>query len=134
MNSTVDIFLRISEDKNNYFCFVLILTKITFQIYEALTRTVFQKSVLFLISEWYLQDSKDTFYLAWFCFYLHFEHFHTQNFFSSRKTTTGIFSHLLSSVFWTNFRQTFRFQVKKELSFHAYPYLKIYNHKKEPYE
>ena len=43
MNSTVDIFLRISEDKNNYFCFVLILTKITFQIYEALTRTVFRR-------------------------------------------------------------------------------------------
>ena len=38
---------------------------------------------------------KETFYLACFCFFLHFEHFHTAAFFSSRKMATGIFSHLL---------------------------------------
>ena len=34
-------------------------------------------------------------YLSCFCFNLHFEHFHTAAFFSSRKMTVEIFSHLL---------------------------------------
>ena len=60
----------------------------------ALKRTVFcLQCVLFLISECYLQSSKETFYLACFCFYLQFEHFHTVAIVSSRKMTTGIFSH-----------------------------------------
>ena len=38
----------------------------------------------------------------------------------------------ISSVFWTDFGQNFKFQVKKEICFPCI--LKIYNHKKEPYE
>ena len=51
--------------------------------------------VLFLLSEWYLQSSKETFCLACFYFYLQFEHFSTAAFFSLRKMTTVIFSPLL---------------------------------------
>ena len=55
---------------------------------------------------------KETFYLACFCFYLHFEHFHTATFFSSRKMATGIFSHLL----WYHFLQTEQNSMKNPLS------------------
>ena len=55
---------------------------------------------------------KETFHLACFCFYLHFEHFHTATFFSSRKMATGIFSHLL----WHYSPQTEQNTMKNPLS------------------
>ena len=55
---------------------------------------------------------KETFHLACFCFYLHFEHFHTATFFSSRKMATGIFSHLL----WYHSPQTEQKVMKNPLS------------------
>ena len=54
---------------------------------------------------------KETFYLACFCFYLHFEHFHTATFFSSPKMATGIFAHLL----WRHSPQTEKNATKNPL-------------------
>ena len=55
---------------------------------------------------------KKMFYLACFCFYLHFEHFHTAAFISSQKMATGIFSQLL----WYHSPQTEQNTVKNPLS------------------
>ena len=55
---------------------------------------------------------KETFYLACFCFFLHFEHFHTAAFFSSRKMATRIFSHLL----WYHSPQSEQNAMKNPLS------------------
>ena len=55
---------------------------------------------------------KETFYLACFCFCLHFEHFHTAAFSLSRKMATGIFSYLL----WYHSPQTEQNAMKNALS------------------
>ena len=53
----------------------------------------------FFGSVWYSSsvngNFEETFYLVCFWFYLHFEHFHTADFFSSQKMATEMFSHLL---------------------------------------
>ena len=55
---------------------------------------------------------KETFYLACFCFYLHFEYFHIAAFFSLQKTASGIFSRLL----WYHSLQTEQNAMKNLLS------------------
>ena len=49
---------------------------------------------------------------------------------------SSIFSGDVSSVFWTNFEQTFNFQAKKAPPppHPVHPYLKICNYSKEPYK
>ena len=109
MNSTVDIFLRTFEDKNNFLNFVSKLSKIIFHICVALKRTVFFVcSVCYSLSV--NGNFKETF--GMFLLLFNFEHFHTAAFFSSRKMATGIFSYLS----WYHSPQTEQNAMKNPLS------------------
>ena len=109
-NSTVDISCQLSEDKNIFFTLFQNLPKILF-IYVWLLKEPF-----FVCSVYYSSsvngNFKETFFLACFWFYLHFEHFHTAAFVSSWKIATGIFSHLL----WYHSPQTEQNTMKNPLS------------------
>ena len=109
MDSTVDISLGTFWRQQQLFKFCSKIAKITLHMCVALKWTVFCfQFVLFLISEWSLQSSKETFCLACFCFCLHFQHFPTGVFFLD----TGIFSHLV----WYHFPQTEQNNMRNALS------------------
>ena len=101
---------ELSEDKNNFFNFVSKLDKITFHNVWLLQKPFIVCSVCYSSSV--NGNFKETFYLACFCFYLHFEYFHIAAFFSLQKTATGIFSRLL----WYHSLQTEQNAMKNLLS------------------
>ena len=111
MNSSVDIFLRTYWRQKQLFLFCFKIDQNNFSYMCGSWKNHF-----FVCSVCYSTsvngNFKETFYLACFCFYLHFKHFHTAAFFSSRNMATGIFSHLL----WCHSPQTEQNAMKTPLS------------------
>ena len=101
---------ELSEYKNNLFTLFQNWPEILFLYVWLLKEPFLVCSLYYSLS---VNGSfKETLYLACFWFYLYFEHFHTAAFISSRKTATGIFSHLL----WYHSPQTEQNTMKNPLS------------------
>ena len=110
MNSSVDIFLRTYWRQKQLFLFCFKIDQNNFSYMCGSWKNHF-----FVCSVCYSTsvngNFKETFYLACFCFYLHFKHFHTAAFLSSRKMATRIFSHPL----WYHSLQTEQNAMKNPL-------------------